>query len=90
MTTKKTEVDLKLEFTASCWLSMTLGTQNLIPGETYQAGGVFEHKVTNDQFGTLELNVGDATAVRVLVDNQPLEFQPSSPHQYIKINLKTE
>ena len=90
VTTKKTEVDLKLEFTASCWLSMTLGTQNLIPGETYQAGGVFEHKVTNDQFGTLELNVGDATAVRILVDNQPLEFQPSSPHQYIKINLKTE
>lgn len=88
--TSQDGADLKLEFTASCWLSATLGSQNLIPGETYQAAGGFEQRITKDQFGTLELNVGDATAIRILVDGQLLEFQPSTPHQYIKINLKTE
>ena len=60
--TDQTEADLKLDFTAPCWLSLNLGDQSLIPGETYQAGGVFEQKIAGDQFGTLEFNVGDATA----------------------------
>ena len=88
--TDQTEADLKLDFTAPCWLSLTLGDQSLIPGETYQAGGVFEQKIAGDQFGTLEFNVGDATAVKISVNNQVIDFEPSTPHQYIKINIKTE
>ena len=65
--TYQTEADLKLDFTAPCWLSLNLGDQSLIPGETYQAGGVFEQKIAGDQFGTLEFNVGDATAVKISV-----------------------
>lgn len=88
--TDQTEADLKLDFTAPCWLSLTLGDQSLIPGETYQAGGAFEQKIASEQFGTLEFNVGDATAVKISVNNQVIEFEPSTPHQYIKINIKTE
>ncbi len=88
--TDQTEADLKLDFTAPCWLSLNLGDQSLIPGETYQAGGVFEQKIAGDQFGTLEFNVGDATAVKISVNNQVIDFEPSTPHQYIKINIKTE
>lgn len=88
--TDQTEADLKLDFNAPCWLSLTLGDQSLIPGETYQAGGTFEQKIASEQFGTLEFNVGDATAVKISVNNQVIEFEPSTPHQYIKINIKTE
>ena len=63
--TDQTEADLKLDFTAPCWLSLNLGDQSLIPGETYQAGrGIWTKKIAGDQFGTLEFNVGDATAVK--------------------------
>lgn len=88
--TNQTEAALKLDFTAPCWLSLTLGDQSLIAGETYQAGGVFEQKITSDQFGTLEFNIGDANAVKILINNQVVEFEPSTPHQYVKINIKFE
>ncbi len=88
--TDQTEAALKLDFTAPCWLSLTLGDQSLIAGETYQAGGVFEQKITSDQFGTLEFNVGDANAVKILINDQVVEFEPSTPHQYVKINIKSE
>ena len=46
---------------------------------------------TNIHFPTtLEFNVGDATAVKISVNNQVIDFEPSTPHQYIKINIKTE
>lgn len=90
LVTDQSEVALKLDFTAPCWLSATLGEQSLIAGETYQAGGVYEQKITSDQFGTLDFNVGDATAVKITVNDEVVEFEPTTPHQYIKINIKTE
>ncbi|MDE5977157.1 MAG: DUF4115 domain-containing protein [Turicibacter sp.] len=88
--TVKDTVNLKLDFTAACWLSVTLNGQSLIAGETYQSGGTFEQQITSDQFGALEFNVGDATALNIVINDQVVEFEPSTPHQYITINIKTE
>ena len=78
--TDETEADLKLDFTAPCWLSLNLGDQSLIPGENnIKRAGVFEQTIAGDQFGTLEFNVGDATAVKISVNNQVIDFEPSTP-----------
>lgn len=90
LVTNESEAALKLDFIAPCWLSVTLDGQSLIAGETYQAGEVFEQTITSDQFGTLDFNVGDATAIKITVNDEAVEFEPTTPHQYIKINIKTE
>ena len=90
LVTAQTEATLKLDFTGPCWLSLALGNESLIAGETYQAGGVFEKAISMEQFGTLDFNVGDANAVQISINNQVIEFEPSTPHQYIEINIKSE
>ena len=90
LVTAQTEATLKLDFTGPCWLSLALGNESLIAGETYQAGGVFEKAISMEQFGTLDFNVGDANAVQISINNQVIEFEPSTPHQYIQINIKSE
>jgi len=90
LVTAQPEATLKLDFTGPCWLSLALGNESLIAGETYQAGGVFEKAISMEQFGTLDFNVGDANAVQISINNQVIEFEPSTPHQYIEINIKSE
>ena len=90
LVTDQAEATLKLDFTGPCWLSLALGNESLIAGETYQAGGVFEKAISMEQFGTLDFNVGDANAVQISINNQVIEFEPSTPHQYIQINIKSE
>ena len=90
LVTDQAEATLKLDFTGPCWLSLALGNESLIAGETYQAGGVFEKAISMEQFGTLDFNVGDANAVQISINNQVIEFEPSTPHQYIEINIKSE
>ena len=51
---------------------------------------MFEKAISMEQFGTLDFNVGDANAVQISINNQVIEFEPSTPHQYIQINIKSE